>query len=152
MNRKPLIKWRIFQVGAWTNLKYFMRNHLFPKKCTVHGIRESQIAQNNQRNRMLHALYIWIENLSYNEEYFKLGHAPTWNISWKNHLFPKKQKCTFQSIRESQIAQKSWRYRTVYVLYIWIDNFSYIKESFNLGHAPTWNISCKIHLCPKNVP
>ena len=66
-----------FKLGHAPTLNISLKNHIFPKKCTVQGIRESQIAQNNEINRTLHALYIWIENLSYNEESFKLGHAPT---------------------------------------------------------------------------
>ena len=41
---------------------------------------------------------------AYIEEFYKLGHAPTWNISWQNHLFPK--RCTLQGISESHIAEK----------------------------------------------
>ena len=90
MNRKPLIKCGIFQVGAWTNLKYFMRNHLFPKKCTVQGIRESQIAQNQLE--IFHEKHLCQKILyrtRYNEESFKLGHAPILNISLKIIFFKK---------------------------------------------------------------
>ena len=78
MNRKKnhvlrkLSSWGMHQLEI-----YHEKKIIFSTKWTVQGIRESQLAQNNQRNRTLHALYIWIENLSYNEESFKLGHAPT---------------------------------------------------------------------------
>ena len=105
---------------------------LFRNKCTAQGIRESQIAQNNQRNRMLHAMYIWIlRNLSsWGMHQLEIFHQ-------KNHIFSKKMYRTVQGIRESHIAQNNEINRTLHALYIWIENLSYNEESFKLGHAPT---------------
>ena len=114
---------------------------LFPNRCTVQGIRESQIAQKSNRYWMLLVLYIWTENVPLNEESFKLGHELTWNF-YDKILFP--NRCTVQGIRESQIAQKSNRYWMLSVLYIWTENVPLNEESFKFGHAPTQNNFMKI--------
>ena len=111
-----------------------MKNYLFQKRCTLQSIRESQIERKSWRYRMFHALYTWIENLSYKEESLKFGHAPTWNISWKNHLFRK--RCSLQG-------------RMFHVGYIWTHHVPYNEKYLKLGHGPTWNFHDKNRLSPK---